>query len=116
MRVSLEQVVAVKTLALSILVAVATLIAMAIASLEFFTSGGGLIFPAIVAWARLTVCPGARRIRPEKAHVRIVDKTLQDGVDQSIGVAPSSWGSDILRRIDNLSASGHAASWSQPSL
>ena len=41
----------VKTLALSFLVAVGTLIAMAIVGFGFFASGGGLVFPAIVAWA-----------------------------------------------------------------
>ena len=59
---SLEQ-VTVKTFALSVLVAVATLVAMAIVALGFFTSGGGLIFPAIVAWATGSLFALARRPR-----------------------------------------------------
>jgi len=53
----------VKTLALSVLVAVATLVGMAIVALGFFTSGGGLIFPAIVAWATGSLFALARRPR-----------------------------------------------------
>ena len=42
-------ILAVKTLGLSVLVALGTLIAMAVVGLAFFT-GGGIIFPSIVAW------------------------------------------------------------------
>ena len=53
----------VKTLALSILVAVVTLVAMAIVALGFFTSGGGLVFPAIVAWVTGSLFALTRRPR-----------------------------------------------------
>ena len=52
----------VKTLGLSVLVAVGTLIAMAIAGLGFFVSGG-IVFPAIVAWVAASVFASARRPR-----------------------------------------------------
>jgi hypothetical protein len=40
----------VKILILSCAIAVGTLIAMAFGGFRFFTSGGGLVFPVIVAW------------------------------------------------------------------
>ena len=62
MRMSFEQGVPVKTLALSILVALATLVAMALVAFGFFT-GGGLIFPAIVAWTTGSLFALARQPR-----------------------------------------------------
>ena len=52
----------VKTLALSILIAVGTLIAMAIVGLGFFASGG-LVFPAIVAWVAASLFAFTRQPR-----------------------------------------------------
>lgn len=52
-----------KTLGLSFLVALGTLIAMGVVAFGFFTSGGGLIFPAIVAWAVGSLFALARRPR-----------------------------------------------------
>jgi hypothetical protein len=52
-----------KTLSLSFLVAVATLIAMAVAGFRFFASGGGMIFPAIVAWVAGSLFALGRRPR-----------------------------------------------------
>jgi hypothetical protein len=52
-----------KTLGLSFLVAVGTLIAMAIVGLGFFTSGGGIIFPSVVAWVAGSLFALARRPR-----------------------------------------------------
>ena len=51
-----------KTLGLSLLVAVGTLIAMAIVGLGFFT-GGGIIFPSIVAWVAGSLFALERRPR-----------------------------------------------------
>jgi hypothetical protein len=51
-----------KTLALSILIAMGTLMAMAVVALGFFT-GGGLIFPAIVAWTTGSLFALSRRPR-----------------------------------------------------
>lgn len=86
-RMSCEQPVAVKTLALSILVAVATLVAMAIVALGFFTSGGGLIFPAIVAWATGSVFALARRPRYLWLHVAVIGVV----VAAVINLYASSW-------------------------
>jgi hypothetical protein len=52
----------VKTLALSVLVALGTLIAMAVVGLVFFT-GGGIIFPTIVAWVAASLFAFERRPR-----------------------------------------------------
>jgi hypothetical protein len=62
-RIACGQAGAVKTLGLSILVAVGTLLAMVVVALGFFTSGGGLIFPAIVAWGTGSLFAVARRPR-----------------------------------------------------
>ena len=53
---------AMKTLGLSFLVAVGTLIAMAIVGLGFFT-GAGIIFPSLVAWVTGSLFALARRPR-----------------------------------------------------
>jgi len=52
----------VKTLALSALVALGTLIAMAVVGSVFFT-GGGIIFPTIVAWVAASLFAFERRPR-----------------------------------------------------
>jgi hypothetical protein len=52
-----------KTLGMSFLVAVGTLLAMAVVGLGFFTSGGGIIFPSIVAWASGSLFALSRRPR-----------------------------------------------------
>ena len=51
-----------KTLCLSFLVALATLIAMAVVGLGFFVSGG-IIFPSIVAWVAASLFAFERRPR-----------------------------------------------------
>jgi hypothetical protein len=51
-----------KTLALSFLVAIGTLVAMAIVGFGFFVSAG-IIFPAIVAWAAGSLFALSRRPR-----------------------------------------------------
>ena len=53
----------VKTLGLSVLVAVGTLIAIAVVGLAFFASGGGILFPAIVAWVTASLFALTRRPR-----------------------------------------------------
>ena len=53
----------VKTLGLSVLVALGTLFVMAVVGLAFFTSGGGVIFPAIVAWVTASLFAFTRRPR-----------------------------------------------------
>ena len=60
-----------KTLALSFLVALGTLIAMATVGLVFFT-GGGLIFPSIVAWVAASVFAYERRPRHVWLHVAAI--------------------------------------------
>jgi len=52
----------VKTLALSVLVALGTLTAMEVVGLAFFT-GGGIIFPTIVAWVAASLFAFERRPR-----------------------------------------------------
>ena len=61
----------VKTLALSALVAVGTLIAMAVAGSVFFASGG-IIFPSIVAWVAGSVFAFERRPRHLWLHVAAI--------------------------------------------
>jgi hypothetical protein len=51
------------TLGLSFLVAAATLVAMAIVGFGFFASGGGIIFPSIVAWVSGSLFALSRRPR-----------------------------------------------------
>jgi hypothetical protein len=58
----------VKTLGLSFLVALGTLIAMALGGLAFFT-GGGVIFPLIVAWVAGSLFALDRRPRHLWLHV-----------------------------------------------
>jgi hypothetical protein len=60
-----------KTLGLSFLVALGTLAAMAIAGLAFFT-GGGIIFPSIVAWAAGSLFAVGRQPRYPWAYVAAV--------------------------------------------
>lgn len=60
-----------KTLALSFLVAAGTLVVMWIVGLSFFT-GGGVIFPTIVAWAAGSVFAWERRPRFLWLHVAVV--------------------------------------------
>jgi len=52
-----------KTLGLSFLVALGTLIAMAVVGFGFFVSGGGIIFPSIVAWVAGSLFALGRRPR-----------------------------------------------------
>ena len=61
----------VKTLALSVLVALGTLIAMAVVGLAFFT-GGGIIFPSIVAWVAASLFAFERRPRHLWLHVAAI--------------------------------------------
>lgn len=51
-----------KTLALSLLVALGTLFAMAVVGFVFFT-GGGIIYPSIVAWVAASLFAFERRPR-----------------------------------------------------
>jgi NO-binding membrane sensor protein with MHYT domain len=60
-----------KTLALSFVVALGTLIAMAVVGFVFFT-GGGVIFPAIVAWVAASVFALERRPRHAWLHVAAI--------------------------------------------
>jgi hypothetical protein len=60
-----------KTLALSLLVALGALIAMAAVGLVLFT-GGGVIFPSIVAWASASVFALERRPRHPWLHVAAI--------------------------------------------
>ena len=60
-----------KTLGLSFLVALSTLIAMAVVGLGFFT-GGGIIFPSIVAWVAASVFALERRPRHVWLHVAAI--------------------------------------------
>lgn len=60
-----------RTLALSFLVAVGTLMAMWIIGLSFFT-GAGVIFPTIVAWVAGSVFAWERRPRHLWLHVAAV--------------------------------------------
>jgi hypothetical protein len=60
-----------KTLALSFVVALGTLIAMAVVGFAFFT-GGGVIFPAIVAWVAASVFALERRPRHAWLHVAAI--------------------------------------------
>ena len=60
-----------KTLGLSFLVALGTLIAMAIVGFVFFT-GGGIIFPSIVAWVADSVFAFERRPRHVWLHVAAI--------------------------------------------
>ena len=53
----------VKTLGLSVLVALGTLFVMVVVGLAFFTSGAGIIFPAIVAWVTASLFAFTRRPR-----------------------------------------------------
>ena len=64
-----------KTLALSFLVALGTLIAMAVVGFVFFT-GGGIIFPSIVAWAAASVFAYERRPRHVWLHVAAIGVML----------------------------------------
>ena len=52
-----------KTLGLSFLIALGTLLAMALVGLGFFVSGGGIIFPALVAWVSGSLFALSRRPR-----------------------------------------------------
>lgn len=61
-----------RTLGLSFLVAVGTLIAMAIAGFGFFVSGGGLIYPSIVAWVAGSLFALERRPRHYWLHVAAI--------------------------------------------
>ena len=60
-----------KTLGLSFLIALGTLIAMAVVGLVFFT-GGGIIFPSIVAWVAASVFALERRPRHAWLHVAAI--------------------------------------------
>ncbi len=60
-----------KTLGLSFLVALGTLIVMAVVGFVFFT-GGGVIFPAIVAWVAASVFALERRPRHPWLHVAAI--------------------------------------------
>ena len=60
-----------KTLGLSFLIAVGTLFAMAVVGLGFFT-GGGILFPAIVAWVAASVFALERRPRHAWLHVAAI--------------------------------------------
>ena len=60
-----------KTLALSALVSVGTLLAMAVAGFGFFVSAG-VIYPAIVAWATGSLFAFERRPRRLWLHVAII--------------------------------------------
>jgi hypothetical protein len=60
-----------KTLGLSFLVALGTLAAMAIVGSVFFT-GGGIIFPTIVAWVAASVFALERRPRHAWLHVAAI--------------------------------------------
>ena len=60
-----------KTLGLSFLVALGTLLAMAVVGFVFFT-GGGMIFPAIVAWVAASVFALERRPRHAWLHVAAI--------------------------------------------
>jgi len=60
-----------KTLGLSFLVALGTLIAMAVVGFVFFT-GGGMIFPATVAWVAASVFALERRPRHAWLHVAAI--------------------------------------------
>jgi hypothetical protein len=57
-----------KTLGLSFLVAVATLVAMYVTTLAWFT-GAGIIFPSIVAWVASSLFAFERRPRHLWLHV-----------------------------------------------
>jgi hypothetical protein len=61
-----------KTLGLSSLVALATLIAMAVVAFGFFASGGGLVFPAIVAWSVGSLFAMSRQPRYLWLHVAAI--------------------------------------------
>ena len=60
-----------KTLALSGLVALGTLIAMAVVGFAFFT-GGGIIFPSVVAWVAASLFAFERRPRHLWLHVAAI--------------------------------------------
>ena len=62
---------AVKTLGLSVLVALGTLLAMAVAGFAFFVSGG-IVFPAIVAWVAGSLFASTRRPRHLWLHVAAI--------------------------------------------
>ena len=64
-----------KTLALSFLVALGTLFAMAVVGFVFFT-GGGIIFPAIVAWVAASVFALERRPRHAWLYVAAIGVML----------------------------------------
>ena len=61
----------VKTFGLSILIALGTLIAMAVVGLAFFT-GAGIIFPTIVAWVAGSVFAFERHPRHLWLHVALL--------------------------------------------
>ena len=86
-----------KTLALSFLVAVCTLIAMYIVGLRFFASGGGLIYPAIVAWGVGSAFALERRPARLWLHVAAIGILIAALIDLYFGVVlpwlfpPSPW-------------------------
>jgi len=60
-----------KTLGLSFLVALGTLLVMAVVGLTFFT-GGGIIFPTIVAWVSGSIFAASRQPRHLWLHVALL--------------------------------------------
>jgi hypothetical protein len=76
-----------KTLGFSVLVAVGTLIAMATVAFGFFTSGAGMIFPAIVAWVTGSLFALARRPRHLWLHVAAIGLV----VAATINLYGSTW-------------------------
>ena len=61
-----------KTLVLSVFVAIATLIAVAVVGFGFFVSGGGVIYPSMVAWIAGSVFAFERRPRHLWLHVATI--------------------------------------------
>jgi hypothetical protein len=60
-----------KTLGLSFLIAVGTLLAMAVVGFSFFT-GGGILFPSIVAWGSGSLFALSRQPRHLWLHVALL--------------------------------------------
>jgi hypothetical protein len=77
----------VKTLGLSFLVAVGTLIAMAVAGLAFFTSGG-IIFPTIVAWVSGSLFALSRRPRYLWLQVALLGVLVAASINFYFSVLP----------------------------
>jgi hypothetical protein len=78
----------VETLALSFLVAVGTLIAMAVVGTGFFTSGGGIIFPTIVAWVSGSLFALSRRPRHLWLQVALLGVLVAASINFYVWVLP----------------------------